>query len=211
MRECVRAWSQTRMRACVLCGQEQQLGQEVRSHASSPPPPRPSPPHLAPDRAEEDMLPSPSVTTSGNTRTVTEYYKNDKGEPLKRTTKTKIVNVEKKVYKVRAAVVPHGCPHLSSSKARGDGSCTPRACVCIRPLRSAAGPPRSRRTMRDACTHTHAHTLRTHRPGRTHADGGAQVAQERRQWERFGAAARETPQDSVTVQVGRAAGACVGW
>lgn len=45
-------------------------------------------------------LPGPSVTQHGNIKTVTEYYKNDKNEVIKRTIKYKVVNVEKKVYKV---------------------------------------------------------------------------------------------------------------
>mmetsp|Transcript_10124 Transcript_10124/g.27692 ORF Transcript_10124/g.27692 Transcript_10124/m.27692 type:complete len:298 (-) Transcript_10124:350-1243(-) len=77
------------------------------------------------DLDEEDVLPPPSISTNGNQKTVTEYYKNDRGETMKRTTKSKVVNVEKKVY---------------------------------------------------------------------------EVARERRKWKPFGAAAKETPQDSVTVQ-----------
>lgn len=49
---------------------------------------------------EDEVLPSPSVTQSGNTKTVVEYYKNDRGETMRKTTKTKVVNVEKKVYEV---------------------------------------------------------------------------------------------------------------
>lgn len=49
---------------------------------------------------DEDALPPPSVTTNGNVRTVVEYYRNDKGDAVKRTNKYKVVTVEKKVYKV---------------------------------------------------------------------------------------------------------------
>lgn len=45
-------------------------------------------------------LPAPTVVKSGNTKTITEYKKNDKGEVIKQTVKYKVVNVEKKVYKV---------------------------------------------------------------------------------------------------------------
>ena len=45
-------------------------------------------------------LPPPSVTQHGNTKTVTEYYRNDKGDAVKKVTKYKVVSVEKKVYKV---------------------------------------------------------------------------------------------------------------
>ncbi|PNW81996.1 hypothetical protein CHLRE_06g269450v5 [Chlamydomonas reinhardtii] len=76
---------------------------------------------------DEDLLP-PSVTKGpddNGIKTVIEYYKNEKGDALKKTTKIKVVTVEKKVYK---------------------------------------------------------------------------VSEERRNWPRFGGAAKETPQDSVTVQ-----------
>ncbi len=46
-------------------------------------------------------LPAPVVTQHGNQKTVVEYRKNDKGEVIKQTVKYKVVNVEKKVYKVR--------------------------------------------------------------------------------------------------------------
>lgn len=76
---------------------------------------------------DEDLLPPPTVKgpDDNGIKTVTEYYKNEKGDAIKKTTKVKVVTVEKKVYK---------------------------------------------------------------------------VSESRRQWPRFGLAARETPQDSVTVQ-----------
>lgn len=51
---------------------------------------------------DEDLLP-PSVTKGpddNGIKTVIEYYKNEKGDALKKTTKIKVVTVEKKVYKV---------------------------------------------------------------------------------------------------------------
>jgi translation initiation factor 3 subunit G len=53
------------------------------------------------DVDEEDIMPAPSVTTSGNQRSVVEYFKNERGEMMKKTTRSKVVNVEKKVYEVR--------------------------------------------------------------------------------------------------------------
>eukprot|EP00199_Chlamydomonas_sp_CCMP681_P002787 CAMPEP_0119106964 /NCGR_PEP_ID=MMETSP1180-20130426/7835_1 /TAXON_ID=3052 ORGANISM="Chlamydomonas cf sp, Strain CCMP681" /NCGR_SAMPLE_ID=MMETSP1180 /ASSEMBLY_ACC=CAM_ASM_000741 /LENGTH=309 /DNA_ID=CAMNT_0007092379 /DNA_START=21 /DNA_END=950 /DNA_ORIENTATION=- len=44
-------------------------------------------------------LPQGHTKVDGNVRTVTEYLRNDKGEAIKKTTKFKVVNVEKKVYK----------------------------------------------------------------------------------------------------------------
>ena len=82
---------------------------------------------------EEDVLPPPSFTQSGNQKTVTEYYKNERGEPIKKTTKSKVVNVEKKVYEVRASHVhmdrevksivdlsprSSGSPHLARKPCR---------------------------------------------------------------------------------------------
>lgn len=46
------------------------------------------------------VLPPTQVTQSGNVKTVLEYYRNDKGEIIKKTIRSKVVNVEKKVYKV---------------------------------------------------------------------------------------------------------------
>jgi hypothetical protein len=50
------------------------------------------------------ILPPTQVTQQGNVKTVVEYYRNDKGEIIKKTTRSKVVNVEKKVYKVGCAV-----------------------------------------------------------------------------------------------------------
>eukprot|EP00878_Enallax_costatus_P002716 GHUV01002905.1.p1 GENE.GHUV01002905.1~~GHUV01002905.1.p1 ORF type:complete len:291 (+),score=85.07 GHUV01002905.1:368-1240(+) len=76
---------------------------------------------------DEEALPPTTVKgpDSHGIKITTEYYKNDKGEALKKVTKVKVVNVEKKVYK---------------------------------------------------------------------------ISQERRQWKRFGEAAKETAADSVTAQ-----------
>ena len=52
---------------------------------------------------EEEELP-PSSTTGPDAKgvvTKVEYYRNDKGEVMKKTTKTRVVKIEKKVYKVR--------------------------------------------------------------------------------------------------------------
>ncbi|PNH06119.1 Eukaryotic translation initiation factor 3 subunit G [Tetrabaena socialis] len=76
---------------------------------------------------DEDLLP-PSVfkgPDDNGVKTAIEYFKNEKGDAFKKTTKVKVVTVEKKVYK---------------------------------------------------------------------------ITDDRRKWQRFGQAARETPQDSVTVQ-----------
>lgn len=55
---------------------------------------------------EDGALPGPHVSTNGNIKTVTEYYRNDKGDAFKKTTKYKVVSVEKKVYKVGAGAIP---------------------------------------------------------------------------------------------------------
>jgi len=44
--------------------------------------------------------PPPSPTPHPPNHSTPEYYKNDKGEAIKKVTKVKVVNVEKKVYKV---------------------------------------------------------------------------------------------------------------
>lgn len=51
---------------------------------------------------EEEELP-PSTSTGPDAKgivTKVEYYRNDKGEVMKKTTKTRVVKIEKKVYKV---------------------------------------------------------------------------------------------------------------
>lgn len=51
---------------------------------------------------DDDSLPPTQVIgpDKNGTKTVVEYYKNDKGESVKKTTKIKVVKVEKKIYKV---------------------------------------------------------------------------------------------------------------
>lgn len=51
---------------------------------------------------DEEALPPTSVKgpDSHGIKIITEYLKNDKGEAIKKMTKVKVVNVEKKVYKV---------------------------------------------------------------------------------------------------------------
>lgn len=57
---------------------------------------------------EEEELP-PSTTTGPDAKgivTKVEYYRNEKGEVMKKTTKTRVVKIEKKVYKVRWGLAP---------------------------------------------------------------------------------------------------------
>lgn len=56
---------------------------------------------------DEDALPPSTVKgpDSHGIKITTEYYKNDKGEAIKKITKVKVVNVEKKVYKVGRRLV----------------------------------------------------------------------------------------------------------
>ena len=52
---------------------------------------------------DEEELPPPSTTGPDARGVVTrvEYTRNDKGEVLKKVTKTRVVKIEKKVYKAR--------------------------------------------------------------------------------------------------------------
>lgn len=52
-----------------------------------------------------EVLPPTTVKgpDSHGVKIVTEYFRNDKGDAIKKVTKSKVVQVEKKVYKVRAA------------------------------------------------------------------------------------------------------------
>ena len=53
-------------------------------------------------------------------RVQVEYVRNEKGEVLKRTTKTRVIKIEKKVYKVGASVVAAGffCGGNGNGKCR---------------------------------------------------------------------------------------------
>jgi len=56
------------------------------------------------DDDEEQGVALPPTTSKGpdshGVKTVTEFYKNDRGDAFKKVTKSKVVHVEKKVYKV---------------------------------------------------------------------------------------------------------------
>lgn len=136
---------------------------------------------------DEDALPPTTIRgpDSHGVKTITEYYRNDKGETFKKTTKLKVVNVEKKVYKVGAWQSDafyqqhEGCHALPSAGH-------PFACSFIRarPLNATSMISRSRTV-----------------PLLILCDGRLwQVTAERRAWPRFGEALKETPEDSVTVQ-----------
>lgn len=49
---------------------------------------------------DDDALPPPHISTKDNVKTVVEYYRNDKGDSIKKTTKYKVVTVQKKVFQV---------------------------------------------------------------------------------------------------------------
>lgn len=70
----------------------------------------------------------PPTTTKGpdshGIKVVTEYYRNDKGDAFKKVTKSKVVNVEKKVYKVRSTD-PHVLhPPLAACCMLSSGICS---------------------------------------------------------------------------------------
>lgn len=56
---------------------------------------------------DDDVLPPPSVKgpDDNGIKIVTEYFRNDKGDAIKKTCKLKVVVVEKKVFKVRSWAV----------------------------------------------------------------------------------------------------------
>jgi hypothetical protein len=59
---------------------------------------------------DEDALPRSSVKgpDEHGSKTIIEYYRNDKGDAIKKTTKIKVLNIEKKVYNVSTAYLPSG-------------------------------------------------------------------------------------------------------
>ena len=88
---------------------------------------------------DDDVLPPPSVKgpDDNGIKIVTEYFRNDKGDAIKKTCKLKVVVVEKKVFKVRswavaasrlsAAAQQHvqrgaawGCRHVSTAAWAGE-------------------------------------------------------------------------------------------
>jgi hypothetical protein len=98
---------------------------------------------------EDGALPPTTVKgpDSNGVKTAIEYYRNDKGESFKKVLKTKVVNVEKKVYKVCALVsagrrrrrvacasgASGGARRQSSSAASAGGParcCLPHAARC---------------------------------------------------------------------------------
>ncbi len=82
---------------------------------------------------DEEELPQP--TTSGpdakGVITKVEYIRNDKGEVVKRTTKTRVIKIEKKVYKVgMPGWGPHG-PHKPADSLAASKPCsTHPSCTC---------------------------------------------------------------------------------
>ena len=60
-----------------------------------------------------EVLPPTTVKgpDSHGVKIVTEYFRNDKNEAIKKVTKSKVVQVEKKVYKVRSCASARACAH----------------------------------------------------------------------------------------------------
>lgn len=70
---------------------------------------------------DEDALPPTTIKgpDSHGVKTITEYYRNEKGDSIKKVTKLKVVNVEKKVYAVRGAA----CGPAAGSAEGGSAPC----------------------------------------------------------------------------------------
>ncbi len=70
---------------------------------------------------DDDVLPQGSTRgpDEHGMKTVIEYFRNDKGDPIKRTTKLKVVSVEKKVYLVSRAQGPQATQLEDSEALRG--------------------------------------------------------------------------------------------
>ena len=81
---------------------------------------------------DEDALPPTIVKgpDSHGLKTITEYFRNDKGDAVKKVTKIKVVTVERKQYKVRSRARPaawaciprHGAARVSSSPSPSSSS-----------------------------------------------------------------------------------------
>lgn len=93
---------------------------------------------------EDDSLPANSISgpDGRGVKTIVEYKRNDKGEAIKVTTKTRVSKVEKKVYKARAAQpASQTCsaattsqrPHRGGRAALGACPCCARSCYTRKP------------------------------------------------------------------------------
>ena len=75
---------------------------------------------------EEDALPPPSTTgpDARGIKTATEFRRNERGEMVKVTTRTRVSKVERKVYKVRVRefIFRSTCPGKGKRRARRRGA-----------------------------------------------------------------------------------------
>jgi Eukaryotic translation initiation factor 3 subunit G len=157
------------------------------------------------DDDEEREIPVGSVTgpDAKGVKTVVEYKKNEKGEIVKVTTRIKTSNIEKRVYKVGALRMLHDAaapgaaclPCIVAVPAHAACICTCQRVMCSlhtidvlhrRPLHIG------HTSVLTPCRHTAAsHRLLM---------SMQQSQLERRKWERFGNALKESDNDSVTVR-----------
>ena len=149
---------------------------------------------------DEEELP-PSTTSGPDARgvvTKVEYYRNDKGEVMKKTTKTRVVKIEKKVYKVW----PGGWRRRRRRRRVGGGARSPCCCGRVPAISMHAGAQAHRRLYEAQCRRqagpADPPSWPLPLPPRSPR---AQVAQDRRAgWQKFGEAATERAADSVTSQ-----------
>jgi len=143
---------------------------------------------------EEDALPPPSVSgpDARGVKTAVEYRRNERGEAVKVTTKTRVSKVERKVYTVSFFV----------GGARWERADRPAAAVArFFFVRAVAGAPPSPVSLFAAPRFNLPPTLSlTHPAALPYYPPSHQAAEERRHWARFGDAVSEAPTDSITVQ-----------
>ena len=148
---------------------------------------------------DEEELP-PSTTSGPDARgvvTKVEYYRNDKGEVMKKTTKTRVVKIEKKVYKVR----PGGGCRRRRRRRVGGGARSPCSCRRVPAISMHAGAQAHRRLCEAQCRMQAGPADPCLGRSRCPRFTRAQVAQDRRAgWQKFGEAATERAADSVTSQ-----------
>ena len=161
------------------------------------------------DDDDDTVLPPPSVTgpDAKGIKTRVEYKKNAKGETVKVTTRTKVLKVEKKMYKVSVGLGvggEEGERRGGVARAHGgpiDGSEKNTRPPASRSRPSTTSPPPWRRRHwlwscfcgRQFLKKTNSHLLF---PPSLHT----QIVEERRAWPRFGDAATESATDSITVR-----------
>jgi hypothetical protein len=144
---------------------------------------------------DEEALPPPSCSgpDARGIKTAVEYRRNERGETVKVTTKTRVSKVERKVYTVSFG----GGGAVEGGVDRRAAAFFFSFLLAPAPAPACEERERARRALAP-CPRPRSHTSGM-RPLDPHLSP-MQAAEARRAWPRFGDAAAEAPTDSITVQ-----------